>query len=523
MLNPRLLVVLSGLPDADAAMDMALAAIAAAQRPYGLRFAMPLSFADALDAQPLATGALNPGDILFYDDATKLASIPALLTDETHFLLLHGEYGFAPRWDTVIHQRFRKLGNAKALLTATIRGEDSAAQAYLPAAVGFASDGSALLGAGIALVNAVRPVKTMLIDPAFLFGRIGFLHATDPAMETLSIAAYVAGFPLYALDKAPLWPLLQGRLVSTLTKPGPEILPPTVLTRFEQLAGLSYARQTISIRAQHGLFTVEDVYPQRLPLFLALGHYARLLLRRPDPPAPLVVTAFIDQAEALKPPQAYMLRFANLMGLKHLPLTLYAGGEMERFLRSRFPNTLAYPDNSLLPRALLAEGMTPMQLMRRSKLLLLQRTTRAYPSFSHMMWLDIDTLPHPICPDALLDFAPLMDDRVHIAWVDGEPDGSAIVAPKRLLLLLVREVQAATQFTAAAHGSFRESVLLRHLVDKFPDLFTLHPLPKRELLLLTCIDPALRSAPLNQLLAACEKPIRIPPNTPPPKERNPDD
>ena len=118
-----------------------------------------------------------------------------------------------------------------------------------------------------------------------------------------------------------------------------------------------------------------------------------------------------------------------------------------------------------------------MQLMRRSKLLLLQRTTRAYPSFSHMMWLDIDTLPHPICPDALLDFAPLMDDRVHIAWVDGEPDGSAIVAPRRLLLLLVREVQAATQFTAAAHGSFRESVLLRHLFDICPYVFPLLPLP----------------------------------------------
>lgn len=522
MLNPRLLVVISALPDADAALDAVLTALSAAKRPCGLRFALPARFQDALESALHATGALGVGDLKYYDEAQGLAALRPLLTDETHFLHLRGAYGFADGWDALLHRRFARLRAPRALLTAMIQGEGGVAQAYLPAVAGFAGEGAVRLGAGIAVVSSAMPVKTLLVNPACLFARVTFLHAPSTALETLSVIAYALELPAYALDCAPFWPLSHKQRAPVLVSPGPEVLPPTVIARFEQLAGISFAQQTATVRASHGLFQVEDGYPQRLAWRLWLPHQISALLHRPDPPQPLVVTAFIDQPEALKPPQSYLIRFAYLMALKHLPLTLYAGGAMERQLRSRFPNTLAYPDNSLLPRSLLSEGMTPMQLMRRSKLLLLQRTLRAYPSFSHVMWLDIDALPHPICPQAMPSFAHLMDDRVHIAWVDGEPDASAIIVPKEKLLLLVREVQAATQFTAAAHGSFAERELLRHLVAKYPDVFTLHPLPKRELLFLTCFDPALRSAPLNALLAAPGKPIRVPPTTMPPKEKDAD-
>ena len=64
MLNPRLLVVLSALPDADAALDAVLTALSAAKRPYGLRFALPARFQDALENALQATGALGVGDLL---------------------------------------------------------------------------------------------------------------------------------------------------------------------------------------------------------------------------------------------------------------------------------------------------------------------------------------------------------------------------------------------------------------------------------------------------------------------------
>ena len=519
MLNPRLLVVLSGQPDADAALDTVLSALSAARRPYGLRFALPARFQEAVEKALLATGALGAGDLKYFDEAQGLAALPPLLGDETHFLYLRGLYGFASNWDATLYRRFGKIRAPRALMTAMIQGEAENAQACLPAIAGFAGDSAVRLGAGIALVASVAPAKTLLINPAFLLSRVAFLRNADLSPDTLSIAAYAMGFPVFALDCAPLWPLPGKQRAPVLVRPGPEALPPTVTARFEQMAAISFAQQTSAVRSGQGLFQVEDGYPQRLPARQWLAQSRHTLLRRPDPPQPLVVTAFIDQPEALKPPQHYMIRFAYLMGLRHLPLTLYAGGAMERQLRARFPNTLAYPDHSLLPRSLLAEGMTPMQLMRRSKLLLLMRTLRAYPSFSHVMWLDIDALPHPVCPQAMPDFAALMDDRVHIAWVDGEPDASAMVVPKGRLLLLVREVQAATQFAAAAHSSFGERDLMRHLVAKYPDVFTLHPLPQRALLFLTCFDPALRSAPVNALLASQGKPIRVPPATPPPKEK----
>ena len=65
-----------------------------------------------------------------------------------------------------------------------------------------------------------------------------------------------------------------------------------------------------------------------------------------------------------------------------------------------------------------------------------------------------------------------------------------------------------------------EWALMRRLLDKYPELFTLHPMPARGMLFLTCLHPSLLSAPLRHQLAALPKPIRVPPSAPPPKERD---
>ncbi len=524
MLNPRMLVMLADLPNAEAALDMALAAVAHARRPYGLRFAVAAGFADAFAEAGLPAGALGAGDVKFFDEAAGLKGLLPLMTDETHFLYLRGEHGFADRWDAVLLGRFAKVPETRAVLTASVVNGDGGAQAHLPSIRCFTDDHTATIGAGLPLVCAAAPVKTLLIHPACLLGRRDFLQTADAVEDSLSIAAYAAGYAVYALDAVPLWPLSPDGCAQALVMPTPEVLPPPLLSRFERLAGFSFARRAAIIKATQGLFGVEDGYAQRLPLPLLLKTKAarlrRRLLRRKEAPAPLTVTAYIDLPDAARPPQTYMLRFDALMRLHGLPLTLYAGGEMERHLRSRFANTLAYPDNTLLPRTLLSQGMTLTELMRRSKLLLLQRAQRAYPAYEHLMWLDIDALPHPVCADAPLTFAHLTDDRVHIAWVDGEPDASMLVVPVRLLAPLCREVQARTQFDADGQRDLSERTLLRHLVDKYPDLFTLHPMPARELLFLSCLDPSLLCAPVRHLLQNQPKPIRVPPSAPPPKERD---
>jgi len=519
MLNPRILVILSDMPDADSMLDMMLEMLSHAGRPYCLRFAVPEHFALTFEATVLPKGTLNPGDLKFYSEAEGLAGVIPIIADETHFLSLKGLYGFTERWETVLLSRFGKVPAQRAVLTARIEGEDKTAQAYQPAFSGTFEEEETLLHTGLALVCSCAPVKTLIIHPAFVFGRLEFLRHTDTSFDTLSIAAYAAGYTGYALDKAPLWPLGGCQPDAWLRKPGPESLPPTSLARYEQLAGISFALATASVRAMQGIFNVEDGYPQRLPPRLAVAHHTNAFLRRASLPMPLVVTAFIDLPEALHPPQSYMLRFSYLKALRHLPLTLYAGGEMERHLRAAFPNTLAYPDNSLLPRTLLADGITPMQLFRRNKLLLMQRTVRAYPSFSHIAWLDIDVLPHPICPNASLDFSKLMDSRIHLAWVNGEPDTSMMIVPRRHIKLIVREVQSVTQLDTDLKRSYAERELIRRLMDKFPDLFALHPMPQKGLLFFTVMDPHLLSIPLAMAIQNQAEPICVPPVTPPSKER----
>ena len=267
------------------------------------------------------------------------------------------------------------------------------------------------------------------------------------------------------------------------------------------------------MRASLGVFTVEDAYPQRLPIRLAAR---QMLPLQPGgaPQYPQLVTAFIDLPDARRTPPEYLLHFSFLKALTQLPITLYTGGAMERQLRAGFTNSLAYPDNTLLPRSLLAEGMTPSELFCRSKFLLLQRTQRSYPGFTHFVWLNIDILPHPICPQAQPDFSALMDDRLHLGWVDGQPDLSMMVVPAKMLQSLVRKVNSITQVDTVLKRTLDEPSLLRRILAQRPEWFTLHPMPANGLLFVSCFPPELLSLPLAAQVAHLPSPIRVPPSAP---------
>jgi len=509
MLNPRILLVLANPPSFDLALDTLLAALSTAARPYGLRFALPSHLAAEVAAAQLPPGALGAGDIKFYDDALSLGGILPLLTDETHFLWLDGAYAFHPQWDRVLLSRYSRIANRRALMTGIISGCDTQAQAYLPAFGNASAPSGYLLVPGVALVCSTAPVKTLIAYPFLLFGPVVYLREADTRLETLSLAAYAAGFAVFALDRAPFWRTDGCPPPALLAPPAPDAMPTAVLHRFEQSAGIQFQAQTVSVRATLGYFNVENRYAQTLPFAIKLRRKAQEALRRGDSGLPLVVTAQVDLPDAPLAPQAYVLRFENLCALHHLPLILYAGGESERRLRAMFPNTLAYPDHSLLPRTLLADGMTPSELFARNKLLLLERTRRSYPSYTHIAWLCADALPHPVCPDAGVDCSALMDDRAHLAWVHGEPDATFLILPRRLLKLFVREVQSITQLDTAMKRDFSEAAMLRRLTVKYPDLFTLHPMPQSGLLFLSCLDRPLISAPLARLLEDLPRPVRL--------------
>ena len=357
-----MLVVLSSLPGAAEAAQTVQRALAAASRPVGLRFALPEAYREAFDRE----------DVLFYSGEEPLEAVLPLLTDETYFLHLMGEHGFAPKWDARLYDALRHV-SGPALVSASVSppvggvpapvADDDAdtrvydraalgtaplphpaveAEAYLPALADRFEDNAVQIVRGLPLVCAAGPVRTLVADPALLFGTVDFLRRAEPALATLSIAAYVAGFSVYALQDAPLWPLAEPPR-RWLRRPVPDALPGTTLSRFEQLAGFRYDRQRAGVRTTWGLFGAEDVYPQRLPRGLRLAQHARATrMRLSERYMPLLVTAFVDLPSPRRPVAAYILRFGFLKAVESLPLLLYTGGAQERLLRAGFPNTQSY-------------------------------------------------------------------------------------------------------------------------------------------------------------------------------------
>ncbi len=525
-----MLVILSSLSGASEAAQTAQRALAAAARPTGLRFAVPEACREGFDQE----------DALFYSGEEPLEAMLPLLTDETHFLHLMGAHGFAPKWDARLYDALRHV-SGPALLSASVsppveavpapvadvdadtRVYDRAArgtaplprpaveaEACLPALADRFEDNAVQIVRGLPLVCAAGPVRTLAADPALLFGPVDFLRRAEPALATLSIAAYVAGFSVYALPDAPLWPLAEPPR-RWLRRPVPDTLPGTTLNRFEQLAGFRYDRQRAGVRTTWGLFGAEDVYPQRLPRGLRLAQHARATrMRLSERYMPLLVTAFVDLPSPRRPVAAYILRFGFLKAVESLPLLLYTGGAQERLLRAGFPNTQSYPDNAVLPRSLMGMGMSPTDHFRRSKPLLMLRAASRRPEFTHAAWIDMDILPHPICREAVPSFGRLMDDRIHLATVDGVPDPSFVVAPVELLGRLCSRTKAVTQLDAELKRGWSEELLWTRLIEEAPDLFALHPMPRRRLLFLTVFDPQLLGARLRALLASLPAPVVLP-------------
>lgn len=298
-------------------------------------------------------------------------------------------------------------------------------------------------------------------------------------MDTLSIDAYVAGFSLYALSETPLWPLARParfRLRRTAEKAAPG----STLARFEQLAGFRYEQRRAGIKTTWGLFNVENAYAQRLPRGMAVSQRARAArMRFHESYMPLLITAFIDLPNPRRPVASYVLRLGFLKAIESLPLLLYTGGAQERYLRAGFPNTQSYPDNGVLPKALLSSGMSREQHFKRSKPFLMRSAAKRQVEFTHAAWVDADILPHPICPEAVPDFSPMMDGRIHFAIVDGVPDLSFVLVPVKHLTLLVRETASLTQLDQELKRGFGEEALWRRLFAKYPELFTLHPMPRQ--------------------------------------------
>ena len=513
MPGARILVVLSAMNDADAVVDTVLDAQARAAHPLALRFALPVGSQNALSSIPpeLFTGSSMERNMFFYREENGLKGALAAASGYRYFLSLRTEHRFAEKWDRELVSRFRKLPAYRPLLTASAAAEDEEnfPQIYLPAFTAVYGRKGVLLGRGLPLVCPEGPVKTMAIDPLFLFGRAEDLLAAELTWNFLSFSAFVAEYQVYALEAQLIWPACTPR-TRWLPPPADSDATPGQLARFEQFAGIDFKKSQTALRSTLGLFAPEDGYAQRMPRRMSMRTALRqqsmavLAGAGANPSLPLVVTAFGDLPDALKPMASYMIRFSYLQALKALPLLLYAGGRQERNLKASFPNTFSYPLSALLPKSLLSQGMLPMQYFKRNQWLLLCRAARAHPEFSHLAWVDFDSLPHPICPEALPDFSALMDDKIHLAKVNDAIDTAMVLVPRQHMKLLEREVLSISHMDAEMKRSFSERSMLRRLLTKFPDLFTVHPMPQKGLLFLQAFEPQLLSLALQAALKKAE-------------------
>lgn len=499
----HMLVVLSGLKDAESARRAVLAAYDQAQAPVGLRFALSNVLAEALTADVDENAELPKETLLFYEDAGGLEAALSLVTDESYFLSLLGEYDFAALWDRELLSRFSKV-EYYALMTGCMgaASENLEPQAYLPAFTRRMEDGRVMIERGLPLVASAAPVHTLVADPALLFGRASIIHRLKLNWENLSLAAHMANIPVYALDRPVLWPV-QPLAERWLMRPDEEMLRTPSVMRFEQLAGFRNDTGSLSLRLDLGLHSATESYPQKLPAGLAIkGKIRSLLQSREQPLVPHMISAFVDLPEPRKPDDVYMLRFAFLNALENLPLTMYTGGRCERYLRGLCANARSYPERGVLPQSYLeSRRMSRKDHFGRSKWLLMRKTAVENPSYTHVAWINADLLHHPVCPDVLPDFSPVMDDRIHLALVDDMPDASFIVAPVHRLGLIGREVESMSQFDVEVGRSTTEEALIMRLYDRYKDLFALHPMPQKHLLFHWLLDRRLVDARYRALLS----------------------
>jgi len=540
--SPGILVVLSMPIDAVQAQSTISRARAQAVRPALLRFALPVPFEGSVDA--------GDSGLCFYDGLEPLLNGALPLENEKYFLLINGEHDFAHRWDAALVSCLRSVSDKPTLLTGSItRGlpsapapkpeavipaahslhtlrqalpeirrrrmsvpseppaEEHPPEVCLPAIKESLNDTEHVIGTGLPLVCSAAPVLTLLIDPAFVFGPVSFLSAEEVRLNTLSFSAFMEGYRCCVPDTPWLWPVTE-RPRRILHLPSGSNLPGTTPNRFRQLLGLDEGQSMLNAKATLGIFGNTDHYPQRMPPALRLSQKAHEAKKQLfETHLPLLVSAFVDLPNPRYPLPFYLLRFGFLRRIESLPLVLYTGGALERQLRASFPHTHSYPDNSVLPRTLLSEGMTSMQHFARSKPYLLHHAVQKQIEFTHVAWLDMDVLPHPVCTDALPDLEPLMDERIHMAAVNGVPDASFVMMPVKLATAVAREAKSITLLDAELKRGFSEELLWERLFIKRPQWFTIHPMPRRRLLFLSSFDPRFLSHAIRPLLKDLPEPF----------------
>lgn len=480
MKDENILVILYAPANAESTRRTIHNALQTAVQASRLSFALP-KYAQRETEDFLQKNRLS---YLYFDNRRGIASIVRQEITSNYFLLFMGCGTFLQGWDALLLMEFQENHSEKLLLTASVwSGSEEKAEVCLPALKSPFDENGITIGRGLPLVCAKFPVSTLLADPALLFGKANFLKKVCPAITSLSYLAYQAGYDIRLMTR-PYFRPTSVLPVRKLKRPVPTVLGGTTFDRFEKSCGIHWNEKSISYKALFGMNELQPIYAQQLSLRQQFS--LRMEARKNKS---IAVTGFIDFPKARQNSMNYCLFFNFLSRLKNLPLLVFTGGSTEKLVRTLHPNNQNFRERDCHKY----DGMSIEEHFRYSKIMMLKRVAECTPTAKYLYWVDFDILPHPMPELAVPNEEALTDGRIHLATVDGEPDTSFIYLPADRIRLIWQETISIVETDDIFHRGFSEINLWKRIISRHRDVFTLHPMPRRQLLFLSCFDPNLLS------------------------------
>ena len=483
----QLLLVFSDIENKGELVESISESIKNASRPLCLNIAVHESFKECVNEESL-THLPRVRSFVYYSDEKNFLNLLLSEVKATHFLHLKGPYFFLPKWDLILYFRYKKIVKKRALLTGVIFGPHShaKAQAFLPGVDVFNSADTFSIIAGLPLVHSERPVRTLIINPALIFGSVDFLSQVNAALDTLSIEAYIAEYEVYAIDRIPFWPVAW--LSASQQRPNLSQNNNNTLQRFERMTGLTKHEGKIDCSPLLGLFFQAKDYGQ-----IASKYQFKNVIKemkkwkqktyKKNKNSILWVSGYIDFQRENEMETLSMLRFHFLALLENLSMLIFTGGSQERYIRSNHPNTQNYPTYLLNDQK--NSNISKKQFFTQHKFELLLTACKRQTEFTHYLWGDLDLLHYPIKSDVQLNFEHLMDEKIHLAIVDDVMDLSFVVVPKDMIKRLNEAIDYEIYNFKVLMRQYSEIEAFKDIYNKNPEWFTLHKMIQPKMLGLT--------------------------------------
>lgn len=291
---------------------------------------------------------------------------------------------------------------------------------------------SLIMRRGIPLRYAVKPLRTLFMNPAFCFAPFGFWRDLSEAEADNALCARKKGWIMFTLNRAvihlacdPVLPVLASNEWHE-----PELADAEGLLVHGEL----------SVAARTGIPSNDGSFERKVTIAERLQQMMRTKSRRKETVQPLLVTRFgAEKAEDGTGPSEDLVYFRLLSAVKTMPLLCFAEPATISRLKKLHANTLEYKLRYRLQLGFIPEKEDEALLPSLSKMLLINVAREKQLNHTHYIWIDRGILHYPVYENTTPDWHEICTEKIVLATVEGEPDVSMIVVPERQLALIAQE------------------------------------------------------------------------------------